>query len=122
MLGFVRRVYLLRVLGLGLGFFCVAAVLHVNDANTGSWILLAAYAFVWPHLAMAIVMRDLQPERAELRNLMIDSAMGGVWIAVMQFNLLPSALLLTMLLSTRSTSAARRSWRGRRSRCSPRAR
>jgi diguanylate cyclase len=28
---------------------------------------------------------------------MIDSAAGGAWVAVMQFNLLPSALLVTML-------------------------
>jgi diguanylate cyclase len=42
-------------------------------------------------------MRSADPRRAELRNLMVDSALGGVWIAVMQFNLLPSVLLATML-------------------------
>jgi diguanylate cyclase len=96
-LGFVRRVYLLRVLGLALGFVCVAAVLHLIAARPPWWFLLAFYAFVWPHLANAIVVRSRYPQRTELRNLIIDSAMGGLWVAVMEFNLLPSVLLVTML-------------------------
>lgn len=43
-------------------------------------------------------MRSVTPLRAELRHLALDSALGGVWIALMQFNLLPSVLLMTMLL------------------------
>src|SRR5262249_54755995 len=35
--------------------------------------------------------------RAESRNLLADSALGGMWIAVMQFNLLPSVLVAAML-------------------------
>ena len=32
-----------------------------------------------------------------MRNLLVDALFGGVWIAVMHFNLLPSVLLVTML-------------------------
>jgi diguanylate cyclase len=42
-------------------------------------------------------MRSRDPYRAELRSLMVDSALGGAWIALMKFNLLPSVLLLAML-------------------------
>jgi diguanylate cyclase len=96
-LDFATRVHRLRMLGLGFGSLCVASVLHFHGAHPGWWVLLALYAFAWPHLAYAIVKREPRPQQAELRNLLVDSAMGGLWVAVMQFSLLPSVLLVTML-------------------------
>src|SRR6266540_404945 len=96
-LRFVRRVHLLRTLGLGLGVLCVASVLRLHEEALGWWILLVAHGFAWPHAAQLLAMRSTDPLRAERRNLMVDSALGGAWIAVMQFNLLPSVLLATML-------------------------
>jgi len=96
-LRFVRRVHLLRTLGLGLGVLCVASVLRLHEDSLGWWILLVAHGFAWPHAARLLATRSADPRRAELRNLMVDSALGGAWIAVMQFNLLPSVLLATML-------------------------
>jgi diguanylate cyclase len=87
----------MRTLGLGLGFLCVASVLRLHDESFGWWILLFANGFAWPHAARLLATRSADPRRTELRNLMVDSALGGVWIAVMQFNLLPSVLLATML-------------------------
>ena len=94
---FVRRVHRLRTLGLGLGFLCVASVFRLHETSIGWWILLGANAFAWPHVAWLLATRSADPRQAEFRNLMMDSALGGVWIAVMQFNLLPSILLATML-------------------------
>jgi diguanylate cyclase len=96
-LKFVRRVYRLRILGLGLGALCVASVLSLHTAPIGWWILLLAHCFAWPHVAAALARRSVNPRGAEYLNLMVDSTLGGVWIAVMQFNLLPSVLLATML-------------------------
>jgi diguanylate cyclase len=96
-LRFVRRTHRLRTLGLGLGALCVASVLRLHDAAPGWWVLLALHGFVWPHAATLLARRSGAPRRAELRNLMMDSVLGGVWIAVMQFNVLPSVLLVTML-------------------------
>jgi diguanylate cyclase len=96
-LQFVTRLYHLRLCGLGVGFFCVATVFFANGAASWLWGLLIAHAFVWPHVAYSIALRAKSPRHAELRNLLIDSAMGGVWVAAMQFNLLPSALLVVML-------------------------
>lgn len=96
-LRFVRRIHWMRTLGLGLGFLCVASVLRLHDEYLGWWILLCANGFAWPHAAWLLAMRSKDPRQAELRNLMVDSALGGAWIAVMQFNLLPSVLLATML-------------------------
>src|SRR5271167_4725889 len=96
-LRFVRRIHRLRTLGLGLGALCVGSVLRLHDATVGWWVLLLANGFVWPHVASMLALRSGNPRRAEFRNLMVDSTLGGMWIAVMQFNLLPSALLAAML-------------------------
>jgi diguanylate cyclase len=96
-LRFVRRVHRLRTLGLGLGFFCVASVLRLRETPLAWWLLLFLHGFFWPHIARLIAVRHREPQRVELRNLMGDSMLGGMWIALMQFNLLPSVLLATML-------------------------
>lgn len=95
-LSFVHRVYRLRVVGLGLGMFCVAPVLWLQGSGWW-WLFLACNGLVWPHVASRLAERSATPRRAEERNLMVDSALGGMWMAVIQFNLLPSVLLLTML-------------------------
>jgi len=92
----VRRMYPLRILGMAAGFLCVAGVLYVNGVSRLTWALLFANGFLWPHLARWIALRARSPRKAELRNLVIDSALGGAWIALMQFNLLPSALSAVM--------------------------
>jgi len=83
--------------GLGAGFFAVASVLYQNDVHALAWAALIFNGLVWPHLAFLLAGRSADPQRAEIRNLLADSACGGVWIAVMGFNLLPSVLLAAML-------------------------
>jgi diguanylate cyclase len=96
-LRFVRRVHRLRTLGLGLGALCVAAVLRLHDDPIAWWVLLGLNGFVWPHVAAIIATRSADPRAAEIRNLVIDSALGGVWVAAMRFNVLPTVMLVTML-------------------------
>lgn len=96
-LRFARRAHRLRSLAFALGALAVAAVLRLHDAHAGWWALLVVNGFVWPHAAWWLARRSVEPRRAEVRNLMIDSTLGGVWIAAMHFNLLPSVLLFTML-------------------------
>ncbi len=93
----VERVFRLRALGLSLGFFAVAGALLDHGAPPWAWTLLAIDGFLWPHLARQFARNATDPERAEINNLLIDSAMGGVWIALMHFSIVPSALLLVML-------------------------
>ena len=96
-LGLAQRVRAARVPGLALGFVAVASVLYQNGAHALVWAALVANAFVWPHVAFVLASRSAQPYRAEVRNLIVDSALGGAWIALMAFNLLPSVLLATVL-------------------------
>lgn len=94
---FARRLYIPRIIGLATGFFCISSVLVMQPVSGWWWLLLVAYGFIWPHFAWQTADRASDPARAEIRNLMVDSLMGGVWIAVMGLNALPSALILAML-------------------------
>ncbi|HZP91947.1 MAG TPA: diguanylate cyclase [Burkholderiales bacterium] len=93
----VKRIYLPRIVGLGLGGLCVAAALVQHGAPRWAWGLLATNAFVWPHVAYHWARRCKSPYLGEHRNLLIDAASGGFWVVAMGFNLLPSVLILTML-------------------------
>lgn len=95
-LRFARRLRRLRMLGLGVGSLSAAAVFLENGAHPATWAALVFYSFVWPQLAYLLAVRSADPQRAERRNLLFDSTAGGVWVALMQFNLLPSALVVTM--------------------------
>ena len=95
--GFPRRVYPARVIGVGLGFISVAGVFVSAGAPPWAWLLLILNGFVWPHIAFLSARHAADPSRAERHNLMIDALAGGFWVALMQFNMLPSALLLAML-------------------------
>lgn len=96
-LRFVGRVHRMRTLGCALGSLCVAAVLHHLGAPLGWWLVLLLNALAWPHVAWGLARYSAHPRDAEIRNLLLDSALGGMWVAVMHFNILPSVLLVTML-------------------------
>jgi diguanylate cyclase len=96
-LRFVRRMYRPRVIGLALGGVATAGVLVANGAQAAVWAGLFFSAIVWPHLALWAGSLSRNPFRTELRSLLVDSALGGAWIALMQFNLLPSVVILIML-------------------------
>lgn len=94
---FVKRIYPARIIGLGLGFFCVASVFYQQRAELPLWLLLIFNGYVWPHLAYWRAMRSTDPFRAERINFMVDSLFGGFWVPMMAFNLLPSAAIIIML-------------------------
>lgn len=92
-----RQVYRLRLLGLVLGFVAVGSTFWKHQAPATEWGFTILYALTWPHLAWLHARRSADPHRAERLNLTIDSAFGGVFIALMRFSLLPSVLAAGML-------------------------
>jgi len=50
---FPRRVYPLRVLGMGLSGLPVGVVLWEQQAGWATWALLCLTSVAWPHLALA---------------------------------------------------------------------
>ncbi len=94
---FARRMYLPRVFGLALGAVCVGGGLWEQGAPTWVWALMLLNTLGWPHFAYWLAARSKDPYHAELGNLTLDSTFGGIWIAVMHFNLAPSVILVAML-------------------------
>jgi len=94
--GFVRRAYLPRIIGLGLGFFCVAGVFWHQPTPWWQWALLITIDFFWAHVAYQLAVRSSNPYRAEFRNLLIDALLASILLPLMQFNLVPSALIIIM--------------------------
>lgn len=104
------RTYPLRMLGMGLAGLPIAAVMI--ELGTGwpgwGWMLLTCLA--WPHIAFVSARASRDPFRAELRNFVIDSMIAGSWVPLMHFNLLPSALLLTVVTADKINSGVRGLW------------
>jgi len=94
---FVRRMYIPRIVGLGLGFFCVASVFYQQPTPWPVWLFLIFNGFLWPHVAYLTAKGNPRPYQAEKRNLLIDSFFGGIWVPLMSFNALPSAMVIFML-------------------------
>ncbi|MEP6907525.1 MAG: diguanylate cyclase [Pseudoxanthomonas sp.] len=95
---FGKRMYPMRSTGMLVGLWCVGSVLYQHDVGWPWWVLLGLHAFVWPHVAYLLMLRASNPVRAEYRNLTVDSMLGGMWIAAMAFDTLPSVVLAVMLV------------------------
>lgn len=96
-LRFARRVHHVRTLGAALSALLVASVLARDGAPAWTWALWAFNGFLWPLLAHWLTLRASEPGQSAQRYLVFDSAAAGLWIALMQFNLVPSAVLLAMV-------------------------
>jgi len=105
-----RRVYRFRTLGMGLGILPVMVVLLELEAGWPSWAWAAFAGLLWPHLAYLLAARSKDPFRAEIRNLMFDSMLAGSLASLMHFNLLPSALLMTVACADKINSGIRGLW------------
>ena len=105
-----RRVYPLRALGMGLAGLVVGVVLWERNAGLAAWLCMAAISFVWPHVAHLLSRRSADPYRAEIRNLLVDSALTVVLVTLMHFNLLPSVLLVTLTMLDKITTGIRGLW------------
>lgn len=95
---FVARNYAMRAFGMALGVPMVASSLQADGPmGWGPWAVLLFHGLVWPHLAYLNVRTSADVLAAEYRNLTADAAFGGFWIAMMQFDTLPSAVLLVWM-------------------------
>lgn len=96
-LRFAARVHRVRTLGGALSALLVGSVLAAHGASGWTWAFWAFNGFGWPLLARWLMLRSADPAQAAHRHLVIDSAAAGAWIAIMEFNLVPSAVLLAMV-------------------------
>ena len=108
--GLPRSVYPLRILGLALGGLLVGSVLYERQAPAMHWLLCLGCTVLWPHGAFLLALRSRQPFKAEKRNLLIDSAIVGLLVPLMQFNLLPSVVLMAVSTSDKFSTGIRKLW------------
>lgn len=107
---FPKRVYRFRALGMGLGILPISVVLTELGASWPAWTWAVFCCLVWPHIAYQLSSRNRDPFRTELRNLSIDSALAGSLAPLMHFNLLPSAILLTVVSADKINTGVRGLW------------
>ncbi|MEN2393669.1 diguanylate cyclase [Pseudomonas halotolerans] len=96
-LSLARRLYSSRILGLTLGLLLVSFAVYPLSPAPWVWWFMLVNGLFWPHLAYQWARRSAVPYHAERRNLLIDAFLGGFWVAAMQFNPLPAAVILAMM-------------------------
>ena len=107
-LSFVRRIYLPRIIGLGIGLFSVMAAIAPLTPPPWAWALLLFNGLAWPHVAYQWALRSASPYQAEQRNILLDSLMGGFWTAAIHFNPLPSVTILSMMTMNNVAAGGKR--------------
>ncbi len=95
---------------MGLGGLPIAAVLYEIDAAWPGWAWVAWISVIWPHVAYLVARRSRDPFRAELRNLVLDSAFAASAVPLMAFSVLPSVVLLTVVVADKVNSGIRGLW------------
>ncbi|MGC9185245.1 MAG: diguanylate cyclase [Thiomonas sp.] len=105
-----RRIYPLRIIGMGLGGLTISGVLMMQHAAAWRWALMGLTCLVWPHVAYVWARLSRDSYSAEKRNLLIDSAIAGMWVPLMHFNLLPSVVLMTVTTFDKFSTGIRRLW------------
>lgn len=91
-----QRIYGPRVVGMALAGVCVGTALWGEHINAVTWAALLMNSLLWPHIAFYLSDRAENPRYAEHRNLLLDSAFAGFWMASFQFHVLPAILVLAM--------------------------
>ncbi|MFG1174780.1 diguanylate cyclase [Erwiniaceae bacterium CAU 1747] len=98
---FIRRMFAMRQLGTFLCFNPIISVLLELQKGNTFYVLLFINAFVWPWVAYRVALSSPDPTASERRNLTIDAALGGFWVAMMGISPMPSLVIMAMLASDR---------------------
>jgi diguanylate cyclase (GGDEF)-like protein len=94
--GLVRRIYLLRCTGLGIGCLPTALVMRSQHASQLLIALTVAVCAMWPHVAYQWVRHGARPLFRERFNMMCDAAWGGWLVAAIHFSPVASIVILLM--------------------------
>ena len=85
-----RMNYPVRVGSFGFAFAVIVLVLMERSFSVPALFLAALSFLVYPHLAFLHAKLVFDSKRAELNNLLIDSAILGLWVAQIQYAIWPS--------------------------------
>ena len=87
----VRLGYLMRIILFPLFFVLFGVQLWASREAAWIWILFVLHQWIWPHLARRIAERSAVSKAAELRNLLVDSLVIGIFLPITGFSLWPNA-------------------------------
>ena len=68
-----------------------------NRPHTPLLIVALVATGLWPHIAYLAARRGRDTKAAELRNLLVDSAIVGCWTAALSFSLWPAVTMITAI-------------------------
>lgn len=96
-----QMIYPFRILGMLSGsVICLVIAAEKQLAKTAYlWIFFTC--FIWPHIAYLLAKFSKNSKRAEVHNLLADSVLAGFIIGLIQFSLLPSAVIFMTILADR---------------------
>lgn len=94
--GFVRRIYLARLLGYAMGALPLMLALHAQRAPGWLVATVLAVCFVWPHVAYLRVRGAPDRLARERVNMLGDSACGGWLAASIHFEPIGTLIVLLM--------------------------
>ena len=97
--GAAKRIGWMRFVGCGLAALPIASVILERDASTLVWVLLLLNAVVRPTVALAMTHRAREPAVVQFRCMVLDSLLGGAWIAFIAISIVPSALFAALLVA-----------------------
>lgn len=94
--------YISRVFAYLAGLAVVLAVFEASDSpyQDNPWIISGLFivCITWPHVAYAWAKNSHQIHKTMNRSLILDSLLGGVWLPILNFELVPSAVFITILM------------------------
>lgn len=101
----VRLDYPVRIIAFLMVSVVLASALLGRQPHVSVWIALAVWGLLWPHIAYQIARRAQDSKRAELRNLLLDSTVLGVWCALTGFDPMVTAVLFTAINAANLSTA-----------------
>jgi len=109
----VRLDYPVRIAAMIVAGAMIVSVLWLHPPGLLTWAVLGSYVVLWPHAAYLIGTRAADSKRAELRNLLFDSAMLGWWSAQTGFDItLTAAMVSAINAANLSTGGVRHAAHG----------
>jgi diguanylate cyclase len=107
----VQTNYRLRALSFLTVFVAIALDRFFKGGSAMFWTLLCLQFVVYPHLLYIVACRANDSQKAELKNLLLDSLLIGAWIGGLGFSVWPSFVLF---LASSLNITIIRGWRGLR--------
>lgn len=108
----VKLNYLPRVIGLFLNMLMLISVFH-PISNSLLWAGILTYGLIWPHIAYLTAKNSVKSREAEIRNMLMDSFILGVWLNLVSFRHWPAAgIIVISCMNNMATDGFRLFFRG----------